>query len=85
MRTSKVTVHLETGDAVTIQPTRILAIEDVPYARHPDCRARVVLKSTDRNGENISLCVRETVRGVISQLSKLAKVVTVGRRDSSAR
>jgi hypothetical protein len=85
MRTSTVTVHLEAGDALTIRPTQILAIEDVPEARSPNCRARVVLASTDHNGENICFYVRETVRAVIRQLSKLSMVATVVQPDHHRR
>jgi hypothetical protein len=85
MRTSTVTVHLETGDALAIRPTQILAVEDAPEARSPNCQARVVLTRTDRNGENICLYVRETVRAVIRQLSKLSKVVTVVQPDYRLR
>jgi hypothetical protein len=85
MRTSTVTVHLETGDALTIRPTQILAVEDVPDARNPNCQAKVVLIRTDRHGENIRLNVRETVRAVIRQLGQLSKVATVVQPDHHLR
>ena len=81
METSTVTVHLESGEAFTIRPLQILAIEDVPEAGPPNCNAKVVLTNTDPNGENVTFYVRETVRTVVMQLTKLPEVVTVARPD----
>ena len=70
--------HNAEWEALEVNADDIVAVEDVKSKRQSPCRTRILLSSTNAEGENEELLVREAAENVSQQLVHLNGAANLG-------